>query len=100
MFILKYIWTGVQFSSGPPNWYLPLIFKGFSYAKGSTNGNSYSGIMGKPIDGVKVWSDYGYVSYRVHLKGGKWLDWVHKADNTAQGYAGIYGKEIDAIQMK
>lgn len=74
--------------------------KSDTYSKGSTNGNSYSGIMNKPIDGVKIWSDYGYVSYRVHLKNGSWLDWVHKADSTNDGYAGIYGREIDAIQMK
>lgn len=71
-----------------------------TYSKGSKNGNSYSGLFGKAIDGVKIWSDYGYVEYRVHIKGGKWLPWVKKADNTADGYAGIYGKEIDAIQMK
>ncbi|MCI9585274.1 MAG: N-acetylmuramoyl-L-alanine amidase [Bacilli bacterium] len=71
-----------------------------AYSKNSNDGNSYSGIINKPIDGVKIWSDYGYVEYRVHLKGGKWLPWVKKADNTASGYAGIYGKEIDAIQMK
>lgn len=65
-----------------------------------SNGNSYSGIYGRPLDGVKIWSDEGYVSYRVHLKGRGWLEWVHKADNTDEGYAGIYGYEIDAIQMK
>lgn len=74
--------------------------KSDTYSKNSNNGNSYSGIINKPIDGVKIWSDYGYVSYRVHVKGGSWLPWVHKADNTNNGYAGIYGKEIDAIQMK
>lgn len=69
-------------------------------ANDTKNGNSYSGIYGRPIDGVKIWSDEGYVSYRVHLKGRGWLKWVHKADNTSEGYAGIYGNSIDAIQMK
>lgn len=80
------------------NW-LSTINSG-TYSKNSNNGNSYSGWIGKPIDGIKVWSSQGYVSYRVHIKGGSWLPWVNKADNTANGYAGIYGKEIDAIQMK
>lgn len=71
-----------------------------TYSTNSTDGNSYSGITGRKIDGVKIWSDYGYVEYRVHLKGRNWLPWVKKADNSANGYAGIYGKEIDAIQMK
>ena len=77
------------------------IINSNAYSKNNkTNGNSYSGIYGKAIDGVKVWSSQGHVDYRVHIKGGGWLAWVSKADNTANGYAGIYGKEIDAIQMK
>lgn len=77
------------------------IINSSTYSKNNkTNGNSYSGIYGKAIDGVKIWSSQGHVDYRVHIKGGGWLAWVHKADNTANGYAGIYGKEIDAIQMK
>lgn len=71
-----------------------------TYSKNSNNGNSYSGIIGKPIDGVKIWSSQGTVSYRVHIKNGVWLSWINKADNTPQGYAGILGNEIDAIQMK
>lgn len=48
------------------------------------------------IDGLQVKG----ATYRVHIKGGKWLAWVSKCDDTASGYAGIYGKEIDAIQVK
>ena len=71
------------------------------YIKNDTkNGNSYSGIYGKNIDGVKIWSSQGHVDYRVHIKGGNWLAWVHKADSTAEGYAGIYGKVIDSVQMR
>lgn len=71
-----------------------------SYSKGSNNGNTYSGMIGKPIDGIKVWASQGFVSYRVHTKNGRWLAWVNKADSTASGYAGVYGKEIDAVQMR
>lgn len=40
------------------------------------------------------------VEYRAHIKGGEWLPWVSKADDTNDGYAGLYGKEIDGIQVK
>lgn len=91
-----YIYMSTHVKGG--NWLSTI--KSDTYSKNSNNGNSYSGIINKLVDGVKVWSDYGYVSYRVHIKGGSWLPWVHKTDNTNDGYAGIYGKEIDAIQMK
>lgn len=71
-----------------------------TYSKNSNNGNTYSGWIGKSIDGIKVWSSQGHVDYRVHIKGGGWLPWVNKADGTNSGYAGIYGKDIDCIQMK
>lgn len=73
------------------------------YSKNSKNGDSYGGVMGKPIDGVKIWSTKGYVDYRVHIKGGGWLPWVNSKNANGTGansYAGIIGKEIDAIQMK
>lgn len=80
--------------------WLSTVNSGAYSVNNTSNGNSYSGIFGKPIDGIKVWSSQGYVEYRVHIKGGSWLPWVRKADNTANGYAGFYGKEIDAIQMR
>jgi hypothetical protein len=67
---------------------------------------------GKAIDAVKMYyktpSDvvkkYGYyrVAYRVHLLGGGWLDWQYDTETTngQDGYAGIFGKTIDAIQVK
>lgn len=58
--------------------------------------NDFAGNLGNAIDGVQIEG----VTYRVHLKGGDWLPWVSKVDDTNQGYAGIYGKEIDAIQIK
>lgn len=68
-----------------------------------TDGNSYAGLYGKNIDGVRIKSTKGYVTYQAHLKGGSWLPEVdsRNADTGgANSYAGIYGKEIDAIQMK
>ena len=60
------------------------------------NRNDYAGNLGNAIDGVQIEG----VTYRVHLKGGSWLAWVNKVDNTPEGYAGIYGREIDALQIK
>ena len=70
------------------------------YKENSMDGDSYAGLFGMQIDGIKVWSSQGYVSYRAHLLGGNWLPWVNKADNTPDGYAGILGNTIDAIQMR
>lgn len=56
----------------------------------------YAGNLGNAIDGLQVEN----ATYRVHIKGGEWLAWISKVDDTNNGYAGIYGKEIDAIQIK
>lgn len=56
----------------------------------------YAGNLPNDIDGLQVRN----CKYRVHLKGGKWLSWVKKVDNTSSGYAGILGQTIDAIQLK
>ncbi len=61
-----------------------------------TNRSDYAGNLNNSIDGVQIEN----ATYRVHIKNGNWLSWVNKVDDTADGYAGIYGKEIDAIQIK
>lgn len=61
-----------------------------------TGRSDYAGNLGNPIGGIQVKN----ATYRVHIKGGSWLSWVNKVDNTSNGYAGIYGKDIDAIQIK
>ena len=75
-----------------------------NYSKNNkTNSNSYAGIYGKNIDGVRIESTKGYVTYQAHIKGGSWLEEVdsRNADNGgANSYAGIYGKIIDAVRMK
>jgi len=60
------------------------------------NRNDYAGNIGYDIDGVQIEN----ATYRVHLRGGTWLPWVTEVNNTSNGYAGIYGKSIDAIQIK
>lgn len=60
------------------------------------NRNDYAGNLGNAIDGIQI----DGVAYRAHLTNGVWLDWVCKADDTADGYAGVFGQAIDAIQVK
>ena len=69
------------------------------YSSGKSN--SYAGIYNKPIDGIRIKSTKGYVDYRVHIKGGGWLDWVNSRTKTGtESFAGIFGYQIDGIQMK
>lgn len=56
----------------------------------------YAGNLENSIDGVQIEG----CEYRVHLKNGNWLAWIDKVDDTNQGYAGIIGREIDAIQIR
>ena len=65
--------------------------------------NSYAGIYGDNIDGIRIKSTKGYVTYQAHIKGGGWLEEVDSRNADSGGsnsYAGIYGKVIDAIRMK
>ena len=64
------------------------------------NRDDYAGNLGKVIDGVQIESDEVKVSYRVHLLNLGWLPWVNKWDDSNDGYAGIYGYDIDAVQIK
>lgn len=78
------------------DWLEPVNSKDYS----NGGDNSYAGIYGQPIDCIKIKSTKGWVKYRVHVKGGDWLDWVMSTTETGtESYAGIYGKEIDGIQM-
>lgn len=67
--------------------------KWLPWIKGDTD---YAGNLPNNIDGVQVKG----ATYRVHIKGGSWLDWVNKVDDTKNGYAGIIGETIDAVQIK
>ena len=61
-----------------------------------TGETDYAGNLPNNIDGVQVKG----ATYRVHIKGGSWLGWVNKVDDTKNGFAGIIGETIDAIQIK
>lgn len=63
--------------------------------------NSYAGILGKPMDMVKIRSTKGFVDYRVKTKEDGWLPWVNsKTTSGTESYAGIPGHTIIGIQMK
>ena len=78
------------------NWIGAVNSKDYS----SGNGNSYAGNLNKSIDGIRIKSSKGYVDYRVHIKGGDWLEWARGFGSSRNEFAGIYGKEIDGLQMK
>lgn len=68
----------------------------------SSSPNAYSGILGKNIDCVKIWSDYGYVTYRVSPVNENYLPWVdsrNRNNESSESYAGVYGKAIDRLQI-
>jgi hypothetical protein len=72
-----------------------------NYAKNDTsNPNSYAGVYGKAIDGIRIKSTKGYVDYRAHTIEDGWLPWARGFGENGNEYAGIYGHTIDGIQMK
>lgn len=73
-----------------------------NYKKNDKNNpNSYAGLYGKTIDGIRIKSTKGHVDYRVHTLEDGWLAWVNsKTETGTESYAGIYGHTIDGIQMK
>jgi hypothetical protein len=105
------------------------VYAGGKWLPAVTGCSDYAGVFGKPISGIRVelsegqavtvrshtcsgWdgdtidciamkADGCELRYRVHIKGGKWLPWVTGFDlaDSANGYAGIYGKPIDAVQI-
>ena len=64
------------------------------------NDEDYAGIPGKEITGIAVKVNIGSVKYRVHVKGGNWLDYVTGYNwwDYNNGYAGN-GKPIDLVQI-
>jgi hypothetical protein len=65
------------------------------------DGNGYAGIQGKSMTALVAKSNVGTLKYRVHIKGKNWLSWIseYNIKDAINGYAGVKGKEIDAVQM-
>lgn len=61
----------------------------------------YSGIKGKPIDAIMIKADNHKIKYRVYANK-KWYGWVsgYSTKNPINGYAGVFKKEISAIQIQ
>lgn len=77
--------------------------KGGNWLPAVTNRTDYAGILTKPIDGLMMTTDTGKtIHYRVHIKNSnKWLPYVtgYSESDSNNGYAGIFGQEIDGIQI-
>lgn len=70
-------------------------------SKDNDGNKTYAGTKEIKIDAFAIKSNSHQLVYRVHVKGdNKWLNWVMKYDiEKNDGYAGMFGKEIDAIQI-
>ena len=76
--------------------------KGGSWYSAVVNRSDYAGSLGNAIDGICMKTDTGKtIHYRVHIKGGNWLPYVtgYNTSDGNNGYAGIFGKEIDGLQI-
>ena len=62
----------------------------------------YSGWKGKPTDCIAMKAEGHVLLYRVHILGGGWLPWVsgYSILDRENGFAGVYGEEIDALQIE
>ena len=69
--------------------------------KWDNTSDGYSGWKGKPTDCIAIKANGVKLKYRVHTLGGQWLSWVNTFNlaDSINGFAGIYGKTIDAIQI-
>ncbi len=61
-----------------------------------------AGRFKQAISGLMIKVSEGSIRYRVHLRDGDWLPWVDGYDinDSNNGYAGIKGKVIDAVQVE
>lgn len=73
--------------------------KWYNEVKGLSN---VAGRVKQAISAVAIKVSKGNIKYRVHLLNGDWLDWVdgYNINDSHNGYAGIKGKVIDAVQVE
>ena len=84
------------------NVYYKVHVKGGVWLPEVKNREDYAGIKNEPIDGFMIKGSRP-LTYRVHLRRqNRWLPWVtgYNTNDHDNGYAGIIGQEIDAIQIK
>ena len=79
-------------------------YKGGKWLPEVVNRSDYAGLYNKPIDGLMMKTDTGKtIRYRVHLRRkNTWLPWVtgYSTADSNNGYAGIFGQEIDGIKIE
>lgn len=65
------------------------------------NLEDYAGYEDSPITGLAIRVDKGSIKYRVHIKGGKWYDYVTGCDinDIKNGFAGNGKSIIDAVEV-
>lgn len=66
------------------------------------NGENFAGDRKSRIDGLQmriVGVSGRHVKYRVHVIGIGWLDWITDYGSGNNGYAGLWGYAIDAVQI-
>lgn len=77
--------------------------KGGKWLPAVKNRSDYAGIYNKPIDGLMMKTNTGKkIYYRVHIRtSNRWLPFVtgYNTLDHNNGYAGIMGHEIDAIEI-
>lgn len=67
------------------------------------NGENYAGDCKNQFDGLQMritGAPGKHVKYRVHVIGKGWLGWVTDWGSGNNGYAGLWGYAIDAVQIK
>lgn len=82
-----------------------LIYRAYYDGRWSKEVKGLSEVVGEhkqAISAIMVKVSEGYVRCRVHLLNGDWLPWVDGYDikDDINGYAGVKGKVIDAIQVE
>lgn len=77
--------------------------KGYKWLPAVKNRSDYAGIYNRPIDGLMMKTNTGKkIYYRVHIKtSNRWLPFVtgYSTSDHNNGYAGIMGHEIDAVEV-
>lgn len=101
--ILKHDVCAVYISLSSGNVTYQVHELGGSWLSPVVNRTDFAGRYNKPIDAIAIKTDTGKkVKYRVHLrKQKKWLGWVtgYNLKDNNNGYAGLIGSSIDAIQI-
>ena len=78
------------------------VFCGNKWYPVVTDSEDYAGVRGKPIQCVAAISDQGTLKYRVHTRNRDWLPFIStgNVNDYKNGYAGIKGTDIDAVEFK